>query len=472
MLAVQATARQLRPLLLECDDFGGRTSFNSLRIIHGGLRYLQTMDLPRYVESVRERRWFLSEFSEFVQPLGCLMPLYGRGLKRKSVLRIALWLNDILSAGRNSGLPEANRLPDGRVVTTDEVGRMFPGVDRSGLKGGALWYDAALPDTPRVMIESMHWATRYGADCLNYMDVRGLEADAGRVTGVRASDQATGADYTFSAPVVINATGPWSDLLANRLGLDREPMFPPSLAWNLLMDQPAPSEHALALIPKRPGAPTYFVHPWKGRLLVGTGHAAWSGEVSEPMPTAEQVQHMLDDLNLAMPQLDLRPDGIQRILAGYLPTSRAGSAELSVRPVIRNHGRDDGIQGLFTVIGVKFTTASDIACQALDLIFGKASNSVSGFARPDSRSDWQFGGRVDLANRAVVDAALNRLRSLITDESVVHLDDLISRRTDLWEYPELARELAPSICELFAWDERRRSDELARLDRTLDQSSA
>src|SRR5512137_1904921 len=78
MLALEAGKRRQRALLLEQEDFGGATSLNHLRTIHGGLRYLQSLDLPRCLESIRERRWFLANFPALVQVLPCLMPLYGR----------------------------------------------------------------------------------------------------------------------------------------------------------------------------------------------------------------------------------------------------------------------------------------------------------------------------------------------------------------------------------------------------------
>ena len=81
-LALEASRRDLRPLLLERDDFGGATSLNSLRILHGGLRYLQTLVIPRFFESVEQRAWFMANFRPLCRVLPCLMPLYGKGLRR------------------------------------------------------------------------------------------------------------------------------------------------------------------------------------------------------------------------------------------------------------------------------------------------------------------------------------------------------------------------------------------------------
>ena len=114
MIALEATRRRLRPLLLERADFAGATSHNSLRILHGGLRYLQSLDLGRSLESIRERAWWRAHFPELVQPLPCLMPLYGDGLRRPAALRLGLLLNDLLGRWQAPAAPLAARPPDRR----------------------------------------------------------------------------------------------------------------------------------------------------------------------------------------------------------------------------------------------------------------------------------------------------------------------------------------------------------------------
>lgn len=116
-LALEAARRRLGVLLVERRDFGGETSWNSLHIIHGGLRSLQSMDLHRFREMVAERRWWLQQFPDLVEPVPCLMPLYGRGLRRPSVLRSALLVTDLLSRNRNRGV---------------RFDRFLPGVEWSG----------------------------------------------------------------------------------------------------------------------------------------------------------------------------------------------------------------------------------------------------------------------------------------------------------------------------------------------------
>ena len=114
---VDAAGRGLSVVLCEQNDLGSATSSASTKLIHGGLRYLQSLDLARFRESVAERRWWLSTFPDLVRPLSCLMPLYGNGLRRPSVLRAALAMNDLLSARRNVGVEPGCALPRGRGIS-------------------------------------------------------------------------------------------------------------------------------------------------------------------------------------------------------------------------------------------------------------------------------------------------------------------------------------------------------------------
>ncbi len=155
---LEAARRGLRGVLLERGDFGGATSWNSLRILHGGLRYLQTCDLTRFRESVCERRWYCRHFPELIKPLACMMPLYGRGLRRPAAMRTALALNDRLSWDRNHGVHEQLHLPVGGILDARRTVEMFPEAERSGLQGGGLWYDAQMTHSQRVLIDILHWA--------------------------------------------------------------------------------------------------------------------------------------------------------------------------------------------------------------------------------------------------------------------------------------------------------------------------
>lgn len=469
MLALESARLGVRPLLLEQDDFGGATSFNSLRILHGGFRYLQSANLARFHVSVQERSWFLRTFPGLTHPAPFLMPLYGDGLRKPGVLRAALMLNHILSWQRNHGLAVDKRLPKGEVFSPDEVQRLFPGVDAQGLRGGVVWFDVCMPDSQRVLMEALRWACGLGAVALNHVRAGELLQSSGEVRGVRAEDKNTGQFLDYSSGIVINAAGPWSRGLARQYhqagGDGFSTLFRPSLAWNVLLDKEPLSSHGLAVTPRKPGARTYFLVPWKGRMLAGTGHAPWSGNEADPCPSRDQMEAFLADLNSAVPDLRLEQKHVARVLPGLLPTIREGSCELEDKPVILDHGQQHGPKGLFSVSGVKFTTARHVAETALRRV--RRSGMLSEAGRTSGAMSSPPGTfrlpSADASGQQWQDA----LRILAAKEAVVHLDDLFLRRTNLWHEPSRVLELAPAALKLFAWDTSRQEEEMSRLCQAL-----
>ncbi len=462
MLSLEACRRGLRPLLLERGDFGQHTSFNSLRIIHGGLRYLQSLDLQRFRDSMAERHWFLKNFPGLARPLHCLMPLYGEGLRKPHILKGALFANDLLSYRRNRNVPRECHLDAGRVIPPEETKQIFPDVDTDGLKGGAVWCDAFMPDSQRLIIEIIAHACEKGAKALNYVEALELLKEDDHTVGIRAEDRETRRVYEFKSPLVINTAGPWSGSFA--AGIDpeaEEELFRPSLAWNMLLDRDALSDHAVAVAPRKPNAHTYFLVPWKGRIFAGTGHVPWTGKIVErPMPSEEQTAAFLADLNLAIPGLDLKSQDILRIFSGLLPASRSGTAKVSVREVILDHEERGGPVGFWSVSGVKFTTARRVADKALSRIFQDVA--ISGETRgPSYLRKYSFD--LDISEPSCVTRHHDELRTIIEEESVVHLDDLMLRRTNLGDFPKQAVSLAPMLCHLFDWDNERCDTECERI---------
>jgi glycerol-3-phosphate dehydrogenase len=368
MLTLEAARRGLSVLLLERDDFGGATSANSLRIVHGGFRYLQSLDLRRFRESVAERRWFLRCFPDFVQPLPCLMPLYdpprGGRLRRSSVFRVALALNELLSHNRE--------LPPGRVLDPAGTVELFPAVDRKGLRGAALWHDAVLSDAQSVLTEILLRAQRCGARTLRRVEAVDLRVEGRKVTGLQAVDRETGELFELRGRAVVNCAGPWSRQLAARFDRDLPELFRPLLAFNLLLDREPPSRAALAVAAPGKGAQTWLLLPCEGRILAGTYYVASSGSGPGAGPDAASVEAFLGELNAALPGCDLRRDHVLEVSHGWLPAVSDGSPVPASRPVIHDHGSGGGPRGLFSVSGVKLTTARAVAERTLDLTGEKA----------------------------------------------------------------------------------------------------
>jgi glycerol-3-phosphate dehydrogenase len=449
-LILEATRRGLRALLLERDDFGAGTSLNSLRILHGGLRYLQTLDLHRFRESVRERRWFCQNFPDLVRPLPCLMPLYGRGLKRPLPFRAALIVNDWLSRRRNEGVPDACHLPGGRLLDPCETAEWFPMVNSKGLQGAGLWYDAVMTNSQRIQMEILRWAAALNATFLNHVEAVSLLTESDRTAGIEALDCVTARTVQFRAGAVINCAGPWSRRVAAAFDRDLPRLFQPSLAFNVLLDKVPLSQAALAVEPPFPGARVYFMHPWRGQILLGTMHEPWRRGDWPPAPTENQLARMISDLNAAVPGFQLRRHQIVRIYAGLLPSNHEGSHKLTKREILLDHRRHGGPKGLVSLCGIKYTTARLVAEKALGAInpeWRRLPYRPHTERLPCSPSSFDLDDPAQLltADPTWVRAELARL---ISEEAVVDMDDLLYRRTDWCCDPRVVPDVERRVLEL------------------------
>lgn len=470
MILYEATRRGLRSLLLEKNDFCSGTSANNLRIIHGGLRYLQSANWLRFKESVQERRWFLKTFPELVEAIPCLMPLYGKGLKRRSIFRLALKLNDLLSFNRNRDVPQNRNIASARVISSKETMQIFPSVDVSGLKGGAVWFDGFMPETQRIVIETICRACDSGASAINYCKVVEINKNNNQVTGVVAVDQENAEQYTFNSKIVVNVAGPDVRMLASQFDKDVPDLFHPSIAWNLLFDRPPPSSHVLAISPPKKNSQMYFVVPWKGKMLVGTGHAPTSEVSGIPKVPVHLIETFVGDINAAIPGLGLNYNDILRIYAGYLPAAKEGTAELPSHEVIIDHAESNGPMGLYSVSGIKFTTARAVAEKLVKSICKHALSSdqiVKTTGNSSLSVDTSSLFDIDWRPPANDQSWLQSLAKIVDTESVIHLSDLILRRTNLGDNPRRANEIAADICSLFAWDDERCAKEISELKRLL-----
>jgi glycerol-3-phosphate dehydrogenase len=379
MALMHAAARGLSALLLERSDFGGATSFNSLRVMHGGLRFLQSLDIPRSREMIAARAWLLEHFPELVAPLSCLMPLYNQGLRRTWTLGPALGLDNLLSAGANAGLRPDRRIAPGHLVGPQGVRRLFPQVNAAGLKGGAIWQDALLADSNRLITETLRWAGSMGAAALNYTAAGELLTHDRQVRGITAIDEISGERFEVESKVIINAAGPGSRACARLWDRDIPRLFQPSLAWNLLFDRPQLSDHALAVSAPATSpeqGQVYFLVPWKGKVLAGTGHSSSTTPASTHV-SEQQIEAMIKQINASIPGLDLNSSEVTHVFSGLLPVRRPGSTQLASREVIYDHGRHQGPRGLFSVSGVKLVAAPIVASKVISAVCERCLPSQS-----------------------------------------------------------------------------------------------
>jgi len=367
--AWEGALRGLRVALIEAGDFGGATSSNSLRTLHGGLRHLQRLDFARMRESIRERREWLRLAPHLARPLRFVLPTHGRGLRGPLVMRTALLLNDVLSADRNRGVRADRCLPRGSFLSEAAARAALAGIELDSCNGAAAWHDAVCLDTERLLFSVVSAAVDAGAHVANYVRATGLLAHHSRIRGVHARDELSGREMELRARFVINAAGPWvEDWLPAGAGRPEAPMFRASRAFNLLT-RALPFADGIGLTVRAHGTSdtTYFILPWNGHSLIGTRHLRCDPSARSADVMREEVLAFVRDLNTVLGRHRLQGADVRGVFAGLLPEEddNTGAAVARERdPQVIDH-EPAGLRGLVSVVGVKWTIAPAVALRAV-----------------------------------------------------------------------------------------------------------
>jgi glycerol-3-phosphate dehydrogenase len=381
-IAWDATLRGLSVALIERGDFGQETSANSLKTVHGGLRYLQDADLNLVRKMIQERTSYLNIAPHLVHPLPCLTPTYSRLMKSRMVMGMALKLNDLAGYDRNRVSDPEKFIPPSVLFSRQECLGVLPGLADEGVTGGALWHDAQIYDTERLTLSFVLSAAKSGAAVANYVEAVGILKEGKNILGVKARDTLSGEQFDIRAKVVVNAAGPWVDNVVENLNPgSREKKFNNSLAINIITRKiidgyaaGAPSWPKKKTTDDKDGQVSHmlFISPWRNHSLIGTFHSHYQGVPDDFKFDEEHLQNILSEANSAYPGADLKTEDITFVHHGFLPekdNSQVGEVKLVRKGRVFDHRLEDGIHGLITVVGVKYTTARKVAEKAVDLVF-------------------------------------------------------------------------------------------------------
>jgi glycerol-3-phosphate dehydrogenase len=369
--AYDAAQRGLSVALVEREDFGSGASFNHLRTVHGGLRSLQTGDLRKFRLSIRERRTFARIAPHLVEPLGFLLPT-SRSLTRSRLAFAAAFLLDaLLGFDRNHDLPPSLHLPRGRTLSRASCLAIDPTLEDQDITGGALWYDYQMPRAERLTLAFAHAASEAGAReggpdgvaLANYVEAEQVLLDGGRVTGARVRDRVTSTTFDVAARTVLNAAG---------AGI-------PSLLAGSRVTQTLPLQKAINLVTTRPmgaiaiggshAGGTLIRVPWRGRAIVGTWHASSPAAAASAEVTEAELDAVIADVNATFPKFALDREEVTLVHRGLVPAhvDRHGIVHLQSESRILDHA-GDGVAGLISIRGAKYTTARAVAEDAVNLI--------------------------------------------------------------------------------------------------------
>ncbi|MGH7578638.1 MAG: glycerol-3-phosphate dehydrogenase/oxidase, partial [Gemmatimonadales bacterium] len=355
-VARDAAMRGLRTVLVDQNDLGSGTSSRSSRLVHGGLRYLETGDLRLVLEANRERRILLHIAPHLVWPLPFMFPLH-RG-DRLSLWRLnaGMWLYDLLALFRNVRM---HRMLGKRAVLEAE-----PMLRERGLRGGARFYDAQCDDA-RLVLATARSAMHHGALVANYTAVLALERTAGRVVGAQVEDRLTGARAAIRAGVVVNATGPWSDRLRAMEDAGAARLLQPTKGVHILVDR-SRLDHRDGIIFLSPiDGRVLFILPWRDLSYIGTTDSDTTEPPDRLQVTPEEMVYLLRSANALFPNARLGLEDVRGAWAGLRPLL-ADNQAANESGRSREHAIVQGSGGMVTVVGGKLTTYRAMAKRVVD----------------------------------------------------------------------------------------------------------
>ncbi len=351
-IAVDSAARGFSTLLLEQSDFAKATSARSTKLVHGGVRYLQSGDVGLVWEALRERGYLHRNAPHLVKDQRFIIGNYKWW--EKPFYTVGLTVYDLLSGSMGFG----RSLP----MSRKKVIQAIPQIAREGLRGGVVYHDGQFDDA-RLAVNLMQTAIEKGAVAINYTRVTALLKNSdGQISGVEVRDELDGTTFTAGGCCVVNATGVFVDQIIRMDNPGERPMVRPSQGVHLVVDKSFLGGDDAIMIPKTSDGRVLFGVPWHNRIILGTTDVPIKEPVLEPTALEEEVDFILETAGRYLEKKPQRSD-VLCVFAGLRPLAapRHESEGAKTKEISRSHKLIVSPSGLITITGGKWTTYRKMA---------------------------------------------------------------------------------------------------------------
>ncbi|GAA4265797.1 glycerol-3-phosphate dehydrogenase/oxidase [Frondihabitans peucedani] len=508
-------------VLVERNDYGSGASAASSHMIHGGIRYLENGEFRLVRESVEERNGLLKIAPHYVKPLQTTMPIFStfsglmnaplrmlthkqRSTKERGAVLIKVGMTLYDSFSRDGGT-----VPRHKFLTRSAALRDMPALNKN-LKYTGTYYDASVHEPERLALDVLKDGLEAGGDSGKARSANYLEAAGARDGGVLLRDVVTGDEFVFSADVVINASGPWTDLTNEFLGTKSQYMGG-TKGSHIVVDSPEllKATNGRELFFENNDGRIVLIYPLKGRVLIGTTDL--EADMSQPaVCTEEEVDYFFDLVKHVFPTITITRDEIVYRYSGVRPLPKhddlaAGFVsrdyrivETSVASLPKSKvlslvgGKWTTFRALSTHLSTEATTRLGVA-RTVDTA-GMPIGGGKGFpVLPGDRARWitdhlnglerdqvdrlltRYGTRAEEVIQTLIDQPSEALASdpdftaaeiayFAEHEDAVHLIDVVLRRTNLAFVGgvtlELLNELAGVLQGSLGWSDAERDAEI------------
>jgi len=459
-IALDATLRGYRTLLVEKFDFAKGTSSRSTKLVHGGVRYLAQGDIQLVKEALRERGYLKRNAPHLVKNQEFIIPNYTwwEGI----FYIIGLSLYDLL----------AGKLSFGKsiLLNSEKTRKVLPGIKEKGLKRGVLYHDGQFDDS-RLAIDLVHSIFEQGGFAINYFEATEiLKDESGKVAGISATDGTSNEHYKLRSSIVINAAGVWVDDILRMDHNETKRLVIPSQGVHLVLDKSFhPGSFAL-MIPKTNDGRVLFAVPWHEHIIVGTTDTPLEHALDEPVAQEKEIDFILNTASHYFKKTPQRKD-VLSVFAGLRPLAAPKKATSKTKEISRSHKILVSPSGLLTITGGKWTTYRKIAEDTMNTAIRNSvlsfkpcitkSFRISGFSDESIEGDHfsVYGSRKEKILDLILEnpelgrklhADLNYTLAEVTwicrNEMVIKLEDMLARRLRiLFLNARAAVQIAPEI---------------------------
>ena len=354
--AYDAALRGLKVILVDQGDWASGTSSASSKLIHGGLRYLETLDFGVVKKSLQERQLLINAAPYRVWPLRFGLPVNQHSRIGSWRLQMGLFIYDFLAGIFHSQQTHCR-------FNARQFSNRFPSLDKTGLKFGYTYLDAQTDDA-RLVLEIIDGAMSAGAICLNYCQASELLQHKGVIIGAVLNDKISGINYTIKTTVVVKTTGQWTYAEKHWYRLSK--------GVHLVL--PKILDNEALLLTARSDGRVFFIIPWYGLTLLGTTDTDFNADINDVTVEQDDIDYLLSEANIAL-RTQWTEQDIQGRFAGLRVLQQ--STKNSPSEVSREWQIKTDRKGLFYSIGGKITSARADASQIVDAVCTHLGNNSS-----------------------------------------------------------------------------------------------
>ena len=356
-IALDAAQRGMKVVLFEKNDFASGTSSKSTKLVHGGLRYLKQLNIALVREVGLERVIVHKNARHLVISEKMLLPIVTKGSLNKFFTNIALWVYDFLA-----GVEKGERR---KMLSKKETIKEEPLLKQKGknLIGSGLYFEYRTDDA-RLTIETIKKAQELGAKCFNYVKVEDFIYEDKKLVGVKLKDHIIGKEFSIQANAIVNAAGPWVDLLRKKdNSLEGKRLLLTKGIHIVVNHKYFPINHAIYF--DTPDKRMVFAIPRNGKTYIGTTDTVYNENIDKPTANKEDVKYLLKAVN-KMFSINLENNQIESSWAGLRPLIYEDGKSAS--EVSRKDELLISDSGLITIAGGKLTGYRKMAERTVDLV--------------------------------------------------------------------------------------------------------